>query len=79
MKTIGIFFLLSGLLFAVFEIATEMYGVHSTPGIWLALVNFPGILLVVWINGWMGFSIAIFVNSLVYFGAFKIFSGLKRN
>lgn len=78
MKAFSISVLLSGFLFSIFGIAAKVYGVHSTPGIWLALANFPGILVVVWLNGGTGFAVAIFVNSLLYLSAVKITHALRR-
>lgn len=78
MKAFGISMLLSGFLISALGIAAMMYGVHSTPCIWLTLANLPGIALVAWVSGWVGFPIAVFVNSLLYFSAFKLMSALKR-
>jgi len=78
MKSLGISVLVSGFLVSLLGIAAKVYGVHSTPGIWLAMLNLPGILFVAWINSWMGFCIAICANSLLYAGAFGIVRRFKN-
>lgn len=72
MKAFGISLLLSAFLFSLFGVAGKMYGFHSTPGIWLAFVNLPGILCAVWIQNWIGFCVAITVNSMLYACLFQI-------
>jgi len=72
MKAFGYSVLLSAFLFSLLGIAGRIYGFHSTPGIWLALVNLPGYLFAAWFTNWIGFCIAIIVNSIMYAGFFRV-------
>jgi len=47
-------------------IAAHLYGTHSTPCIWLAFLNLPGVLFIAWLNGGPGFLIAVLVNWIFY-------------
>lgn len=66
MKPYAFTLLLSIFLVCLFGAAGHVYGYHSTPGIWLALLNLPGIVAVAWVNGVPGFCIAIAVNWIAY-------------
>lgn len=77
MKAFGFSVLGSAFLFSLLWIAGRIYGFHSAPGIWLALVNLPGVLLVAWITNWIGFCGAIIVNSILYAGLFCVVRGIR--
>jgi hypothetical protein len=61
----------------------ETIGYHSTPGIWLALIGFPGVVVGAWISHWTGSDPAgVFVafvgNWIFCFGVLKATVTLKR-
>jgi hypothetical protein len=67
--------------------AVHAYGWHSTPGIWLALLNLPGIVPAIWILLRIGSSgeydsllyvICGLVNWVFYFGLISVALILKR-
>lgn len=41
--------------------AAHVYGWHSTPGIWLALLNLPGFLVAVWVSYLIGENVVSYV------------------
>ena len=64
-------------------IAGQAYGYHSTPGMWLAVPNLPGIVTAAglaqliggdsgWLNGLFGLFLVALGNWLAYFGRAKI-------
>jgi len=77
MKVLGISAMLSAVLFSLLGAAGKVYGFHSTPCIWLAFVNLPGFIIAVWIENWIGFSIAIILNSILYAGLFHLLRGIR--
>jgi hypothetical protein len=65
-------------LISLLGISAHVYGYHSTPCIWLAMVNLPGVLFIAWLNGWPGFGAAILANGIIYFLVVKFVLSIKR-
>jgi hypothetical protein len=63
--------------------AVHAYGAHSTPGLWLAIANFPGIAPGVWVSSLIGESpwlylVCAAVNWAFYFYLVKVVLLMKR-
>ena len=78
MKIFGITLLFAAGLATLLAIAANSPGIHSTPGIWLTILNLPGALFCVWMEGTWGFIVCALVNGLIYWALFtggrKIFA-----
>jgi hypothetical protein len=66
MKTAVITLAIAVILTSSLAMASHLDGWHSTPSMWLAFVNLPGVLCLVLNEGWMGFMAATLVNWAIY-------------
>ena len=52
---------------AILAYVAHSIGIHSTPGIWLAMFSFPGMILIALTNGSLaGYCVAVLANWLIY-------------
>jgi hypothetical protein len=68
---------------AAFATIGHVYGFHSTPGMWAALVGLPGVTVGAWIEEWTRSDTAAYVsmflgNWILCFGIIKAAASLKR-
>jgi membrane protease YdiL (CAAX protease family) len=67
---------------SLMKIIGDMKGYHSGPGIWAALVGFPGVVASAWIYQWTkseppAYVAAFLVNWLFWFGLMKAVSAIR--
>jgi hypothetical protein len=89
MKLLVITLIIAVAAAALLGIVGQVYGYHSTAGIWLTLPNLPGIVAAgglarligvdsAWQNGFVGLSVVALADWLAYFGLARIALALKR-
>ncbi len=67
MKSLCITLVIAFVLTSSLGIAAYVYGYHSTPVIWLAMLNFPGVLFCAWMAGLPDYCLCALANWLTYF------------
>jgi hypothetical protein len=77
-KPLGVALALAITLTSALAIAAQVYGYHSTPVIWLAFLNFPGVLFCAWVDGPVGYFLCVAANWFPYFLLAKVAMSLKR-
>jgi hypothetical protein len=78
MKGLILIFAATTALMSLLVLGAHFEGWHSTWCMWLAVLNFPGVILLAWIaNLGVAITLAVLVNCAVYMAVAKVIGKLK--